>query len=243
VFKGCRALRDAYNLNCARSRSAALVSTRADFMKRNLGGQSERYSRHAVAASQNLLGRSRIKFVPTWIAMAQSATAQENLNRVSQSLPVSEPLHVGRWTCELRFTPSTVRALYFTATGSDEHLARLCSRVSRDPAELELTLGEMIADVRHHLEVLACTTQPSISVGFDWIKVGDINELFRPNAKGQFYDAEAYRQKKSAWFLAKDDVIVRRYGKFFADMESYFGRDVGFHSDCEELLWFHHFPS
>jgi hypothetical protein len=233
-----KAFGHAYWTACTSS-AAALVCTEEDYMKRNLGGQSERYSHHAVVASCNLLQRSAIKFVPTWIALTQSDRAHRNLKLLSAALPTPQKLHQGKWACEIRFTPSTVRALYFTATRNDEQLARVCSRVSLNQNELEMTSKEIIGDVRRYLEILALTTQEAPSQGFHWIKIGDVNELFYPDRNGEFPDANAFREKKYAWFIAKDDVIVRRAGKFFADMESYFGRDVGFYSGSEPLLWFH----
>jgi hypothetical protein len=233
-------LNQSYNRSRARSLAPIIMSSLAIYQKRNLGGQSERYARHEVDASRALLDRSKIKFVPAWIAVAYSGEVRRNLSIVSQALPANEERFAGICASVIRFTPGSVRAVYFDKISADDELAYLCSRVSNESDELEETLHHMIDDSRRYLEVIAKSTRPSPEGGFTWIKVGDINEKFRINSSGEYADAAEYRRRKYAWFLAKDEIVVRKVGKFFTDMESYFGKDVGYHSRTESDLKLHH---
>jgi hypothetical protein len=211
-----------------------LMSSRAEFMKRNVGGQSERNGRQAVAASAARLGNSPIKFVPVWRLVAQSSTVESNLSVVSQALADEVGRYTGSWNCEIRLTPGTVRAVYFDTAESDEELAGLCSRVSNERGDLEPTLAEMITDARRYLEIVARTTMPS-GDGFTWVKIGDINETFATER-----EMRHFRDDRCAWYFAKDEIVVRQLGKFFTDMESYFGKDVGFRSASAAQMRLHH---
>jgi hypothetical protein len=212
-----------------------LMTSRLDFMKRMVGGQSERNGVHGVATSRAQLGRSRIKFVPVWAAIRQSDRLHEHLDLVSAALPHGVTRCEAPWICEIRFTPGTIRAVYFDTVRDDDHLIALASRVSRNYDDLQFTLQDMIADARRHLELVAHTTQPGEGGGFTWIKVCDINEKFKSPT-----EIAHFRDSRKAWFFAKDEVIVGGVGKFFTDMESFFGRDVGFTSPDRAALHLHH---
>ncbi|MCB1054139.1 MAG: hypothetical protein KDD11_01340 [Acidobacteria bacterium] len=232
-------LRATYESECHGLGPPVLMSSRAEYLKRNIGGQSERFARHAVETSARLLGRSAIKFVPVWAAVAQSPRVHRNLDLVSGAVDPEQPRWPGSWVTELRLTPSSVRALYFDKVETDEHLVQLCRRVSEDPGELAEAGEEILADARRHLELLAASTRPAEPGACYWIKVGDINEKFKLDPRGRPLEAERFRRQRIAWFFAKDEVVVRRVGKFFVDMEGFFGRDLGFRS-AEADLDFHH---
>jgi hypothetical protein len=220
----------------ARKRFPLLLASRAEFMGRHRGGQSQRFAAHAVQASNALLDKSLIKFIPVWSAVSQSDQVHRNLDVVSEALASDETLFAGNSVCEVRLTPSTVRALYFDTARNQTELRVLCSFVSQENEELIATLDQMIQDARRYLEILAKTTRAAvIGDGFTWIKVSDINEVFSQTEADDFRS-----QRPSAWFFAKDEVIVRKVGKFFTDMESYFGKDVGYHSLSEASLRLHH---
>lgn len=212
-----------------------LMASRLSFMKRMVGGQSERNGAHGVATSRVQLGRSPIKFVPVWAAIRQSGQLHRNLDQVSEALPPELPRCEAPWVCEIRFTPGTVRAVYFDTVRDDHHLIALASRVSRNYDELQATLRDMIGDARRHLEQVANTTHPGDGEAFTWIKVCDINEKFK-NAT----EIKHFRGSRKAWFFAKDEVVVGGVGKFFTDMESFYGRDVGFTSRNWADLLLHH---
>lgn len=232
-------LRSTYEAQCRGLEPPVLMSSLAEYLKRNIGGQSERFARHAVETSARLLGRSAIKFVPVWAAVAQSSAVQRNLDLVSRAVDPEQPLWRGPWVNELRLTPGSVRAVYFDKAETDEHLRQLCRRVSEEPDELEQTQVEILADARRHLELLATSTRPADAGGCYWIKVGDINEKFKRDPRSRPLEAERFRRQRIAWFFAKDEIVVRRVGKFFVDMEGFFGKDVGFLSPEAELD-FHH---
>lgn len=216
-----------------------LMLSSGAFMRRPVGGQSERLARHAVDVSRAQLGTSRVKFVPVWLAVAQSPAVHANVEFVSRALDADEPRVRDALACELRFTPGTVRAAYFDKVDDDDGLVALSRRVTRDDAELDETLHAMIGDAARYLEVPAATTHAA-GGGFAWIKIGDINELFDPDEDGGYGSAEEFRARRRGWFIAKDEVVVRRAGKFFTDMESYFGKDVGYVSASMADLARHH---
>lgn len=215
-----------------------LMMSTSNFAKRELGAQSERYGRQAVEASRVQLGTSRVKFVPAWLAVAQPPAVRANVAFVSRALHEDAFPYDHRPTCELRFSPSTVRAAYFDTVDGDDDLVGLCDRVARQESELEETLHEMTGDAARYLEGLALSTMP-LGDGFAWIKIGDVNEIFEPDEDGRYSNAEEFRRRRVAWLFAKDEVVVRRAGKFFTDMESYFGKDVGYASKPHELSLHH----
>jgi hypothetical protein len=232
-------LRAAYDASRTPPDPPPVMASLGLYLKTNLGGQSEGYARHAVGASAALLGRSRVRFAPVWMAVAQSSSVVENMRRMNVALPIGPGTFAGTPAVELRFSPGSVRALYFDNVHEDERLRELAVRVSTDAAERADSLGRFIGATRDYLELLPCTTTWS-EEGFHWIKVGDINEKFKPDSRGDHSAAERYRRDRNAWYLAKDQVVVRRLGPFFTDMEGFFGRDRGFLSRTPEDLRFHH---
>lgn len=211
-----------------------LMRAAASFMKRPLGGQSLRFARQAVQASAVQLGRSSIKFVPVVMAVAEPEPVARDVKFLRRALQTDRTLFNGGSACEIRLTPGTVRAVYFDRLEDERELAVLAKRVSIDGDERRAALDEMIIDARRHLELMIGTTQPAENGAFDWIKVSDVNEKFSPEA------AADLRQQRYAWFLAKDEIVVRRVGKFFTDMESFFGKDVGYRSPDWATLLKHH---
>jgi hypothetical protein len=239
VWQNDPVLQAAYDASRFPPDPPAILASLGLYLKTNLGGQSEGYARHAVEASAALLGRSSVKFAPVWMAVAQSPTVVENMHRMNVALPIGRRSFGDTPVVELRFSPGTVRAIYFDNVYEDDDLRYLASRVSRDEAERAESLDRFILDTRHYLDLLPATTTRT-EEGFHWIKVGDINEKFKPDSSGEYAAAERYRRDRNAWYLAKDQVVVRRVGPFFTDMEGFFGRDRGFLSRTPEDLRFHH---
>jgi hypothetical protein len=239
VWQDHPALQATYDASRSPPDPPAVMASLGLYLKTNLGGQSEGYARHAVAASAALLGRSRVKFAPVWMAVAQSPGVVENMRRMNVALPIGPGTFAGTPAVELRFSPGTVRALYFDNVHADDDLRYLASRVSGDEAERAESLDRFIGDTRHYIDLLPATTTRT-EEGFHWIKVGDISEKFKPDSRGEYSAAERYRRDRNAWYLAKDQVVVRRVGAFFTDMEGFFGRDRGFLSRTPEDLRFHH---
>ncbi len=215
-----------------------IYSTLSTYLKRNIGGQSERYANHAVRASESQLGKSKIKFTPTWASVAWPDETFENLSFISQA---SDTPHYQGVPCnELRWTPSNIRALYFETAASDQQLCEIVRAISTNMSELVETHDQLLLDAKRHLELISCSTIEIPSEGFYWIKIGDINEKFVRSAEGEYAAAMDYRSKRYGWFLIKDEVVVNLVGKFFTDMEGFFGKDIGFLSETDDLLRMHH---
>jgi hypothetical protein len=230
----------AYAELCEGGNPPKLLLSLAMYLKRILGGQDDVYARHSVKVSNALLGQSRIRFTPVWQATRYPEAVVRNLAIVSRALPPGTPLCDRGYLMELRFTPGTVRAIYFDTARTDAELHRLATRVSEDPDELLATWSEMIADARRYLETVAVSTHPRED-GIGWTKAGDINEVYKPDERGAYEHAYEFRNRKRiAWFLAKDEVIVRGLGKVFTDTESYFGGTTRFVSPDPKTLSFHH---
>ena len=239
VLHGHAGLSSAFHAASSDLGNPAIFSSLGLMHKNNAGGQSERMAIHALMTSINQLGISKIKFAPTWMIVQQSPAIHRNLGIVSEALEAGTGVFDGLCVNELRFTPGTVRALYFDNVENDRELVELCKCVSTDITELEESLDEMIEDARRYLELLAQTAELQKDE-FYWIKIGDINEKFRRDANGGHSAAEEYKRKKYSWYLAKDEIVVRKVGKFFVDMESFFGRDTGLCSKGYDELIFHH---
>ena len=238
-------LRKSYQEQCEENGTPALFSSRAMYESRNMGGQREDYAIHSTRASELLLGRSAIRFAPTLFAIAQTPKAHENLRIVSGACDEKEALYNGRVANEVRCTPSTVRGVYLDRAGSDEVLEKVCSRISSDPAELEATVMGLAGDVRRYFEHLAQTTRyqfdPTRTLDrevFTWLQFGDIWVTFERDESGRYVNAEEYRHdRRVAWYLAKDEVIVRGVGRMFVDMECLRNSQVA--HNFEELRFQH----
>ena len=202
-------------------------SSLAMYESRNMGGQREDYAVHSTRASQMALGTSEVRFVPTLLGVVAPESLQENLRFVSRACAPDEALYAGRVANELRCTPSTIRAVYFDRAGSDEKLKQLCRRVSAELDDLEATAHELASDVRRYFEHIAQSTQfrfdPRHVVDreiYTWMQFGDIWVTFERDESGKYRNAEEYRhERRVAWYLAKDEVIVPRLGRLFVDME------------------------
>lgn len=229
-----------FKLGTSNSSQSLILSSLTNFLGRNMGGQSVKLAEHSVLASSNLIDKSPIKFVPTWLALRYSEAVMYNLKILNTALPKNISLFEGISANEIRFTPSTVRALYFDNAVTDEELIILISRVSEQFSELEETLNNMVEDSRKYLELIVDTSQIVDGNKIAWIKIGDIHEKFVKNSNGQYKEANEYRKQRFAWVLAKDEVIVRKIGKFYTDMESYYGKDIGYTSSNIDELFFHH---
>lgn len=217
------------------------MTSLALYDSRSAGGQNIAYGCNAVSISEAMLGSSMLKFVPTWLCVEQSAAIHENVRIVSEAIPSHVPRRDGRLVVELRLSPGTVRAAYFDQAEEDSTLMTLCERVSDSVPELEETLAAMIADTGRYLDAVAMSTRCGAHRGFDWLKVGDISLEYRRDDRGRTTNAREYRAvKRKAWYLAKDEIVVRRVGKFFADMESYRAHDSSYRVATEEELWFQH---
>ncbi|HEY0190906.1 MAG TPA: hypothetical protein VGC42_07260 [Kofleriaceae bacterium] len=218
----------------------ALALSLAMYLKRILGGQDDEYARHSVRVSNALLGTSQLRFTPVWQAIQYPEAVVRNLAIVSRALPPETPVCDRGYLMELRFTPSTVRAIYFDTARSDAELRLLARRVSDDPARLHATWVEMIADARRYLETITLSSHVR-DAGIGWTKAGDINEMYKPDERGTYDLAYEFRNRRRvAWFLAKDEVIVAGLGKVFTDTESYFGGTTRFVSADRAALAFHH---
>jgi hypothetical protein len=204
-----------------------VFSSLAMYESRNMGGQREDYAVHSTRASEAALGTSVIRFVPTFAAVVLPDSYHDAIRFVSRACGPREALYAGRIANEIRCTPSTVRAVYFDRCGSDDMLQQLCRRVSCSVPELDETSACLADDVRRYLEHLAVTTH----LGFDprhiadrrvfsWTQFGDIWVTFERDEDGEYRNADEYRyQRRVAWYLAKDEVIVPRIGRMFVDME------------------------
>jgi hypothetical protein len=205
----------------------AIFSSLAMYESRNMGGQREDYAVHSTNASKASFEASGIRFVPTLIAVVLPEAYHENLRFVSQACPEKEPLYAGRVANEVRCTPSTVRAVYFDRAGSDDMLQQLCCRISPSIDDLEATSAGLADDVRRYLEHIALTTRFRVDPRhvadrqvFTWMQFGDIWVTFERDENGEYRNAEEYRYDRTvAWYLAKDEVIVRKLGRMFVDME------------------------
>jgi hypothetical protein len=215
-----------------------LYASLADYMRRSIGFQSERFARHAARTSDVRLGVGRIKFVPVWLAVSHSPAVHEALAWVSEALPPDVARSPGPCAMEVRLTPSTVRAGYLDRLRSDGDLASVCRRISRCAGELHETFDAIVADVPRYLELLA-DARPHPEGGSTWIKVGDINEKFA-RVGGEYPLAAEYRRQRFGWYLLKDMVLARRAGAFFCDLEAYFGRDTGYWSREWDEMVVHH---
>jgi hypothetical protein len=243
------ALMGTYEAARSKPQPPSLYSSLAIIDKRNVGGQNIKYGAHSVNVSMALLGRCAIKFTPTWLCVEQSEEFASYLKLVSGAVPAGEEIYESRIACEIRFTAGSVRAVYFDNAESDEQLCTLCERVSTDELELEETLRAMIEDTRKYLEIMATTTTTTTTAssscagdgGFSWVKIGDISLEFRPAVGKELSASREYKNvKRSAWYLAKDEIVVRKIGKMFTDMESFRGGSSPYHARSEDELWFQH---
>lgn len=233
-------LRAAYGRLRAQGAPPFLLLSLAMYLKRILGGQDGVYGAHDVRVSNALLKGSSIRFAPVWTIAGFPERVVRNLELVSRALADGTPRCDRTYVNEVRFTPSTVRAIYFDTASTDDQLALLCRRVSESRAELDETWNAMIDDAGRYLEAMASSTEETPE-GYAWIKVGDINEMFKPNEQQLYDDAYDFRHAKAiAWFLAKDEVVVPRLGKVFTDMEAFWGGTTRFKSKDREALRFHH---
>ena len=222
-----------------------VFSSLAMYESRNMGGQREDYAVHSTRASEAALGTSVIRFVPTLAAVVLPDAYHDTLRFVSRACAANEALYSGRIANEIRCTPSTVRAVYFDRCGNDDLLQHLCRRVSPSVADLEATSECLADDVRRYLEHLAVTTRwgfdPRQIVDrrvFSWTQFGDIWVTFERDEDGEYRNAEEYRhERRVAWYLAKDEVIVPRLGRMFIDMECLRSIQVAL---SEEELEFQH---
>ncbi len=234
-------LRRTYDANRSPNGEPAILSSLAMIEGRNVGGQDGSYGRHAVNVSSQFLGQTKIKFVPTWLCVAHSSAIARHLAIVSKAIAPRRPLYLNPTVSEVRITPGTVRALYFDSATTDDELLILAKRVSTDANEVEEALGHMLTDAKHYLQLLSTTTTPLSVGGFSWVKIGDISLEFRRDARGLPRRAIQYKNGKSgAWYIAKDEIVVRRVGKFFADMESFRGGPSPYVAADEQELWFQH---
>jgi hypothetical protein len=225
---------------CVGSEPPVILSSKAMYLKRILGGHDGVYASHALKVSESMFGTSEIKFAPVWTVSGFPAQVARNLDIISGALPAGTPLSDRTHANLVRFTPGTVRARYFDTARSDAELMWLASRVSTDIDELWATWHEMLDDARRYLADVARTTIHN-EQGFRWAKVGDINEVFKQNHLGEYERAFEYRhRRREAWFLSKDEVVIRRIGKVFVDLESLWGGSTRFTSPDERSLRFHH---
>jgi hypothetical protein len=233
-------LQSAYERLSSSGVPPVLLCSLGMYLKRILGGQDGIYGAHDVRVSNALLRGSTIKYVPVWTVASYPEDVVRNLEFVSRALMDDTPLCDRTFVNEVRFTPGTIRAIYFDTAETDDQLMLLCRRISESRAELSTTWSEMVEDAGRYLETIAASTEETPE-GYAWVKAGDINEVFKPNAHGLYDEAYDYRhRKKIAWFLAKDEVVVRRLGKVFADMEGYWGGTTRFKSADRATLRFHH---
>jgi hypothetical protein len=222
-----------------------MFSSLAMYESRNLGGQREDYAVHSVNASQAALGTSSIRFVPTLYAVVLPERYHENLRFISRACPSTEALYNARLANEVRCTPSTVRAVYFDRAGSDEMIAQLCRRVAPRIDELEETSLGLADDVRRYFEHIAKSTQLRMDPRhvldrcvFTWMQFGDIWVTFERDEDGDYRYAREYRYDRTvAWYLAKDEVIIRKLGRMFVDIECLRSIQVALN---EEELEFQH---
>ena len=219
-----------------------IMSSLFEYLGRNRGGQSELCGVSAVTSSEALLGGATVRFLPAWLCVAHSPAIHEHLRVVTRGSSAPESLHEGTVVNELRFSPGSVRAVYFDTAASDAVLERLALRVSRDLDELEECAVEMIHDSRRYLELLSASTRPTpCGLACTWTKIGDIHEIFDPGDNRSYPDIHEYKEvKKVAWFLAKDEIVVRRVGKLFTDMESCSTAPRGFLSLLGQEMRRHH---
>lgn len=209
-----------------------LVISPASFLKRHIGGQTLKLAKHAVETSNKLIGNFPIKFLPSILAIRQPDELSNAIYKMSslidQKVSVCEEL-IGN---DIRLTAGNVRAMYFDNAQDDNELRWLIYKISEEENDLEETLSYMIEDVRKHMEVIATSTQPIENEAFAWVKIGDINEMFEMESW--------YRKQDYSHVLSKDEIIVNKLGKFFTDMESLYGKDIGYKSESHTLMIFHH---
>jgi hypothetical protein len=218
-----------------------IFSSLAVFEDRNVGGQELTFGQHSVNVSTTMLGISEIKFAPAWVCVRQPAGVAKNLAIVSAAIPPHEPLFDKPTVSEIRFTPGTVRAVYFDHAESDEQLVGLCHRVSDSVDEVEEALDNMIMDARRYLDLLGSSTAREVNGHFSWTKIGDISLEFRRDQYGLPRRAHEYKNvMRNAWYLAKDEVVVRCIGKVFTDMESFRAAPSRYRATSPTELWFQH---
>jgi hypothetical protein len=235
---GNAALSAAFSQSAGDSVHPVLYASLKDYMRRNVGFQSELFALQAARASDARLGLGGIKFLPVWLAVAHTEEVQEALACVSEVLSPDVVRFSGVPAMEVRLTPSTVRASYLDRITEDRDLSTLCGRISSHADELWECFNAIVRDVPRYL-TLMIDTRPHETEGFTWIKIGDINETFA-RTNGEYRLAAEYRKQRVGWYLLKDTVLARRVGAFFCDLEAYFGRDVGYWSHSWEELLVHH---
>jgi hypothetical protein len=218
-----------------------ILSSLATIEGRNAGGQEPSFGIHAVRSSAAMLGATSVKFAPALECVAHGRSYAKSLRIVSTAVRTDTELYAKQTASEIRYTAGSVRAVYFETAGSDERLLELCDRVSNDAGELFEALDSMLEDPRRYLELLATSTRIQPGGGYCWTKVGDISLTFRRDTAGRAGLAREYRNvQRRAWYLAKDEVIVRRAGKLFIDMESFRSWPSAYHAPSAEELWFQH---
>jgi hypothetical protein len=208
---------------------------------RSAGGQEPSFGIHAVRSSTSLLGTSKVKFIPTLECVQHSTCYARHLRLISQAVRPGQEIYSKQTVSEIRYTAGSVRAVYFENASSDAQLVALCGRVSSQLNELRETLASMLEDIRHYLELMATSTHSDPEGGFSWEKVGDISLVFRRDRNGDARKGREYKNlQRRAWYLAKDEIIVRKIGKLFTDMESFRVSPSSYRARNAEELWFQH---
>lgn len=237
-----------------------LVISLATFEKKSLGGQNLNIGKFVVRNSSHLWGKSKIKFIPSCYCLGLPPGVQRNISRISRKTLNGVEIYLGKVVNELRYTAGSVRAAYFDNVSADEQLAILCQRISPNPEELAETLANMIADTRNYLELLTQTTvlnivksaheylyglinieKQSFAPIYSWPMVGDIHVILKPDKFGEYQMIHEYEfEKELAWYIAKDEIVVRKVGKMFIDMESYRGGLTSYLSFGKKEMLLHH---
>lgn len=209
---------------------------------RPLGAQALSNGMHALQVSMELLGHSQIRVAPTLMCVPAPEEYAIKLAEISQ--PAASPhkaaaLFDGTLCTELRMTPSHVRAAYFDTTRDDADLVRLCRAVSTDLAVLYDTYRKMIDDSRSYIDTLCSETRYHVEPECVlWPKFGDVYVLFRRDVYGYPAYADEYKfHKRSAWYIAKDEVVVPNVGKVTVDAESVAPNFAS--TNIQEMSWHH----
>ena len=240
LLSGCPDLLISYESMKEGSVPPLVFSSLAMYEGKPLGCQTASLAYNSVSNSEALLGNSEVKFIPSWVSVALPDSVVRNLRIVSSAVNGEKDLFEGVLVNELRYSAGSVRAVYFDNVESEDDLRLLCRRISTDLSELDETIQNSIEDTRRYLDMLATTTRQSIQYLLDqnvyqWAKVGDINIVFPTD-----YSEEYKQIKKAAWYLAKDEIVVRKIGKLFIDMESFTGGNMYYFSTSENELAYHH---
>jgi hypothetical protein len=219
----------------------AVLSSLAEIEGRNAGGQEPSFGRHAVRSSMAMLGETEVKFAPSLYCVRHTGSFAQRLRVISAAISRDGALYSKSTSSELRYTAGSIRAVYFDSANSDLRLQELCERVSHDVDELYQALDSMLEDPRRYLELVAISTYIEPGGGYRWTKVGDISLTFRRDPTGRATLAREYRNvHRRAWYLAKDEIIVRKVGKLFVDMESFRSWPSAYKASSTEDLWFQH---